>query len=289
MNNFWSSNVQGINTLYYSRKLRFDDMFKEQYKSVFRLDENKKLKILEIGCGPGALASAFHRWYPGAEITGIDRDTLFITFAKKHENNVDFLEGDATALPFANDTFDATVSNTVCEHIEPEAFFREQYRVLKPGGVCLVLSTRKSINVTPECLGESETEKRFWEKAQKCTVPFEYPVCRYPMSEAELPTAMEKYGFGAVSAAYTAIALTPDDPAFSPQKAHEIIDSQRYSSLDSVNRVLRGSPDFFAKAEAQEMHRLINAKFDRRISQYDRGEKQWDTAVTLTMTVRGVK
>ena len=109
------------------------------------------------------------------------------------------------------------------------------------------------------------------------------------MSEAELPTAMEKYGFGAVSAAYTAIALTPDDPAFSPQKAHEIIDSQRYSSLDSINRVLRGSPDFFTKAEAQEMHRLINAKFDRRISQYDRGEKQWDTEVTLTMTVRGVK
>ena len=289
MNDFWSANVQGINTLYYSRKLRFDDMFKEQYKSVFRLEEDKKLKILEIGCGPGALASALHRWYPGAEITGIDRDTPFIAFAKEHEKNVNFLEGDATALPFSDETFDVTVSNTVCEHIEPEAFFGEQYRVLKPGGVCLVLSTRKSINVTPDCLSESETEKRFWEKAQKCTAPDEYPVCGYPMSEAELPCAMEKYGFGAVSAAYTAIALAPDDPAFSPQKAHEIIASQRYFSHDSVNGVLRGAPDCFTEAEAQEMRRLINAKFDKRISQYDRGEKQWDTAVTLIMTVRGVK
>ena len=36
---------------------------------MFNLDHNKNLKILEIGCGPGALAEALHRWYPKAEIT----------------------------------------------------------------------------------------------------------------------------------------------------------------------------------------------------------------------------
>ncbi len=52
MNDIWSKYVQGTNTLYCSRKLRFDDLFAEQYKALFTLDTNKPLKILEIGCGP---------------------------------------------------------------------------------------------------------------------------------------------------------------------------------------------------------------------------------------------
>lgn len=94
MNVIWSKYIQGVKTLYYSRKLRFDDMFAEQYQALFQLDKTKNLKILEIGCGPGALAGALRRWYPGAEITAIDRDSNFISFAKEHEKGITFLEGD---------------------------------------------------------------------------------------------------------------------------------------------------------------------------------------------------
>ena len=78
MNTIWSSYIQGANTLYYSRKLRFDDMFAPQFKALFRLNEAAPLKILEIGCGPGSLAGALRRWYPNAVITGVDRDSEFI-------------------------------------------------------------------------------------------------------------------------------------------------------------------------------------------------------------------
>ena len=61
MNTIWSKYVQGTKTLYYSRKLRFDDLFSEQYRNLFGLDAKQQLKILEIGCGPGALAGALHR------------------------------------------------------------------------------------------------------------------------------------------------------------------------------------------------------------------------------------
>ncbi|MBO5024254.1 MAG: hypothetical protein J6D11_08115 [Clostridia bacterium] len=56
MNIVWSKYMQGIKTLYCSRKLRFNDVFATQYKSFFDLDESKPLKILEIGCGPGEFA-----------------------------------------------------------------------------------------------------------------------------------------------------------------------------------------------------------------------------------------
>ena len=45
-----------------------------------------------------------------------------------------------------------------------------------------------------------------------------------------------------------------------------------------------------AMAEVMEyMHRRITEKYDRRLEQYRRGEKQWDTTVSLTMVLRGVK
>ncbi len=113
MNDIWSRKVQGTKTLYYSRKLRFDDMFSEQYKTLFGLDEKMNIKVLEIGCGPGALAGALHRWYPDAEITAVDRDSEFIRFAKEHESGITFMEGDATSLPFEDNSFDAVISNTV--------------------------------------------------------------------------------------------------------------------------------------------------------------------------------
>ena len=75
MNNFWSENIQGVRTLYLSRKLRFHDRFFGQYKRIFNLDENADIRILEIGCGPGALAESLHRWFPKAEITAVDTDS----------------------------------------------------------------------------------------------------------------------------------------------------------------------------------------------------------------------
>ena len=43
MNTIWSEHVQGIKTLYLSRKLRFDDMFFEQYQRTFKIDTNIKM------------------------------------------------------------------------------------------------------------------------------------------------------------------------------------------------------------------------------------------------------
>lgn len=290
MNVIWSKYVQGTNTLYYSRRLRFHDMFADQYRALFDMNASCPLKILEIGCGPGALAAALHRWYPNAEITAIDRDTEFIRFAKVNEPGIEFLEADASELPFADNTFDATISNTVSEHIEPSAFFGEQLRVLKPGGICLVLSARKGINLSAGCVAPGEFEEQFWAKAMSFKESLDqYAVCQYPMNEAELPAAMEKHGFHSVQTGFAVIDLTPDNPRFPPEMARDMINASRYTALDAIESAHAELPERFSVPEIEEIKRLTNLKFDQRISQYEHGEKQWDTSLSITMIVRGIK
>lgn len=290
MNTVWSDYVQGIKTLYLSRKLRFDDIFFGQYKTLFDIDTERNLNILEIGCGPGALATSLHRWYPNAEITAIDRDSNFITYAKSSAPEINFLEGDATKLPFNDCAFDITISNTVSEHIEPSKFFGEQMRVLKPGGICLVLSSRRGITSKAECLEMSDTEKKFWQKAESeyDTTYDKYSICKYPMSESALPLEMEKYGFKNIRSGYALIDLTPDDPKYSSKMAHDIINADRYTSIEAVDATVRYNKNINAD-EAEKVKNIINEKYDKRTALYDDGKKQWDTNVSIIMVVRGVK
>lgn len=290
MNTVWSDYIQNIGVLYTSRSLRFSDTFKDKYTDVFSL--SGKERILEIGCGPGALCESLHRWYPCTRITGLDRDSNFIDFARKNSPDIEYILGDATALPFDDGSFDVTISNTVAEHIEPSAFFGEQYRVLDKGGVCLVLSARRGINVASECiLTQSDFEKEIWSRTEKAfSEAFEkYGVCAYPMSEAEYPRVMEKHGFHNVRTEYVTVNLTPDNPSVPPEAAHAMINSNRQNDLDVADSIQRVAPGLVTADEIRELKRQINEKYERRISLYEQGIKQWDVNMSLTMIIRGEK
>ena len=281
MNTIWSENIQGVMTLYLSRKLRFDDCFKARYVNLFGMDASLKKRVLEIGCGPGAMAGALHRWYPNWEIVALDRDSKFIAFARENEPGIEFIEGDAACLPFADESFDVTISYTVQEHVEPGAFWGEQRRVLRPGGVCLCLSVRRGIEVKADCLQTTPEEKRFWD-GLKADDPLEtYGVGRYRRSEAELPRQMERYGFHNVSTGYSLIDLTPDDPRYPAAFAQQMIEAERRSDIEAIlSAPLDGR---------EEALRAVNDKYDARWKLYRKGDKQWDTAVTVTLIVRGEK
>ncbi len=103
---------------------------------------------LDVGCGSGALTIACARRNPGAEFLGIDRwGKEYASFNKplceanaraEGVHNARFDRGDATALDFPDESFDAVVSNYVYHNIpvkDRQAILLETLRVLKKGGV----------------------------------------------------------------------------------------------------------------------------------------------------------
>lgn len=290
MNHFWSDRIQSIGTLDSSRRLRFSDRFQNAYTELFRLEEGAR--ILEIGCGTGALCRALKRWYPSAEVVGLDRDDAFIDYARERNTGETYRKGDATALPFADGSFDVTISNTVSEHVEPSGFFGEQRRVLRDGGVCLLLSARRGIQHPAACVREeSAFETEIWERvdADFRRAAKENGVGAYALNEMELPAAMEKYGFRDVETHYLAINLTPDDPFYTPEEARDMINANRQNDLDNIERMESVAPGAVSKADRDRLVRLVNERYDRRLALYEAGEKQWDVTLGLTMLLRGVK
>ncbi len=103
-------------------------------------------KGLDIGCGSGALTIACAKRNPQASFVGLDRwGKEYASFNKplcennaKAEgvDNVRFQRGDATALDFADGSFDAVTSNYVYHNIpgNRQEYLLETLRVLKKGG-----------------------------------------------------------------------------------------------------------------------------------------------------------
>ena len=94
-------------------------------------------KVLDVGCGSGALGIAVGKRNPRAEIIGIDRwGKEYASFSKALcENNaraegvsrITFQQGDATHLDFPDESFDAVVSNYVYHNIPGD---RQQYLLI---------------------------------------------------------------------------------------------------------------------------------------------------------------
>lgn len=290
MNTVWSGGVQGIGTLYQSRALRFNDHFKDWYVPAFAIPDGAHM--LEIGCGPGALAQSLKRWYPHSSVTAIERDTAFIDYAKSVAPDITFTEGDATALAFPDASFDVTISNTVSEHVPTEAFYQEQRRVLKDGGVCLMLSARRGVNIVAPCIrASSDIEDEVWARTEEVCKAYDQANCvgAYGMNEMQHPLAMAEYGFRDITTDYAVINLTPDDPRMPRGMALAIINAHRQTALDAIGFLPNVAGSLVKPDELDEMRRQVNMRFDQRIALYNAGEKQWDTTVCVTMILRGVK
>lgn len=102
-------------------------------------------RVLDVACGPGNTTRRLLRTLgPDGRITGLDAAPAMIARARADTDDprVDYVEGDATAMPFEDGTFDGVTCLGALYLVEDaEAVLDELVRVVAPGGRVVVLTS----------------------------------------------------------------------------------------------------------------------------------------------------
>ena len=107
--------------------------------SLGRLEPGERVLDLGSGAGTDSLVAAQMVGSEG-RVTGIDMTPEMLAKARASAaemgaDSVEFVEGEAERLPFADGSFDVVISNGVIDLVpDKDAVFGELFRVLKPGG-----------------------------------------------------------------------------------------------------------------------------------------------------------
>ena len=111
--------------------------YREKMSAIHHIAPEQPFEnILEVGGGQGGLTALL---YPRSQITNIDLNPEYAKVACNQQKQVSFICGDATNLPFENQSFDAVTMFDVLEHIpDHEKAASEALRVLRPGGFILI-------------------------------------------------------------------------------------------------------------------------------------------------------
>ncbi|PSB02171.1 class I SAM-dependent methyltransferase [Merismopedia glauca] len=142
------------------------------------------MKILDCGCGFGGNISSLNQRFSNIEFVGLNIDPRQLDRAKSqvkatHNNQIEFVEGDACQLPFSDASFDLVFAVECIFHFPSrEKFFQEARRVLKPGGK-LVLS-----DFVPR-----EVVLSTW----SFTSPFSQPLVTHAYGQVDATYSLSKY------------------------------------------------------------------------------------------------
>lgn len=101
-------------------------------------------QVLDVGCGPGNYTRPLARAAGDGLTVGLDASEAMVAAAAERGGgeNLAYLRGDACALPFGDESFDAACSVGVIHMVtEPLVALAEMTRVLAPGGRLVVLAT----------------------------------------------------------------------------------------------------------------------------------------------------
>lgn len=104
-------------------------------------------RVLDVGCGNGYILSHFAQY--GAHTTGIDLTARGVGLSSRRFQlerlQGDFVQGNAEELPFETDCFDLVLSMGVLHHTpNTQRAVQEIYRVLRPGGLFLIMLYHKN-------------------------------------------------------------------------------------------------------------------------------------------------
>jgi len=150
----WFSQAEQIS--HYTGEFRKGPTIAEQYL----LNSLAGDSVLDVGCGVGRIS--VHLAECGYRVTGIDVSEGQLTVAreisKSRNQDIDFVHSEGIMLPFKDEKFDSLIGFKILCYIPTRElrneYLKEFYRVLKPGGACIITQ-----NIVPdECIDEAKDE-----------------------------------------------------------------------------------------------------------------------------------
>lgn len=143
--------MEGWVARWYTRTRRKDmaDFRREAKKVAERL--NRGSNVLEVAPGPGFFAIELAK-LGDFRITGLDISRTLVAIAKKNAEDsgakVDFRLGNASAMPFEQESFDFVYCSAAFKNfLEPVKALNELYRVLRPGCEAVIADLRKDASL----------------------------------------------------------------------------------------------------------------------------------------------
>ena len=116
-------------------------------QALLRSGLTLEMNVLDVATGTGLVAeSELSIIGPKGSIMGLDRSYNMLTEVGK-KLHIPLVQGDANVLPFANDSFDFLTMGYALRHVDDlKGTFKEYLRVLKPGGILLILELMRPTN-----------------------------------------------------------------------------------------------------------------------------------------------
>lgn len=116
--------------------------------SKLRVPEYKRIRVLDVGCGPGNWSIAFAKYNNSAEVIGIDLDPMHLKLADHYKrlhncSNVKFMQLDYREIPenFLTAEFDYVIAMGVLQYLDEKQFFSAVAPVLRREGIVLIFWT----------------------------------------------------------------------------------------------------------------------------------------------------
>jgi SAM-dependent methyltransferase len=113
---------------------RFSEPLAQEFVRVADLEPGQR--VLDVGCGPGALTAVLVERLGTDQVAGVDPSEPFVAAVRDRLPGVDVRLAPAEDLPFADASYDAALAQLVVHFMaDPVAGLREMARVTRSGGV----------------------------------------------------------------------------------------------------------------------------------------------------------
>ncbi|MEK6273714.1 MAG: class I SAM-dependent methyltransferase [Actinomycetota bacterium] len=162
-------------------------------------------RVLDVGCGPGALTTELVRRLGAEAVSAVDPSEPFVAAARERHPGVSVEQASAEELPFGDEEFDAALAELVVHFMaEPVVGLREMARVTRKGGVVAAC-------VWDHAGGQGPLST-FWEAARELDPEVEDESQRAGSREGDLGRLFHEAGLGEIEE--TALSVSVEHSSF---------------------------------------------------------------------------